>query len=338
MLSTRWVVIYVGCGGVFVSCAEAEEQNAQHEPSRGGGASGQAMGGVNAASGKSASGGISSSQGGKAGANGSGGVGVGGRAGAGSAGRAGSDSEVAGESAGGTGGSVGAASGGGNAGTSAGGSGNAGSSTAGTGSTGVGCVLDAAAGAAGLGEGGAGGAGAALFSDDFESGAATRWQPSLGTWAIVDDGSKVYEQSLLQNKLQVSVAQDVCLADQVIDARIKISDYGGASSSYSAALFGRVVSASTHYLLALGSDKKLALRKRVNSSSTSATAIGTAANLTFVEGTWYDVHFEIVGTSLKGCVGDVCVTGSDAAIASGSIAVGTVNTTARFDEVRVAIP
>jgi hypothetical protein len=327
MLSTRCVVIAVGCAGAIFSCAEAEEQRAPRE-------GGQARGGLNAVAGNSASGGTISPQGGQVSSGG-----VAGRAGAESGGRAGSEIEGAGKSAGGTGGSAGGASGGGRAGTGAAGSGTAGSSSAGTGATGAGCVLDAAAGAGTLGDAGAaGGAAVAVFSDDFESGVATRWLPTLGTWAITSDGSQVYEQSLLENKLQVAIAQEVCLADQVLAARVKISDFGGASSSYSAALFGRVVSASTHYLLALGSDKKLALRKRVNASGTSATAIGSSASLTFVPGTWYDVHFEIIGTSLRGCVGDVCVTGSDSSIASGSVAVGTVNTTARFDDVRISAP
>jgi hypothetical protein len=331
MFSNKWVFIFMGGGAVCFACAQAEEQNAERGAS---GSAGRATGGVVGAAGKSASGGSISSQGGKSGAA-SGGLG-GARAGAPNAGRAGSELDGAGESSGGTsGGGGGGVSGAGVAGSNAAGTSSAGSSTAGTSSTGAGCQMDAVAGA--TGEGGAS-ALAAIFSADFEAGSAAAFTAALGTWTVIDDGSKVYEQSLLQNKLQMAVVNDVCATDQVIDARIKITDYGGASNSYSAALFGRVVSATTHYLLALGSDNKLALRKRVNGSGTSATAIGAAANLTFAEGTWYDVHLEIIGTTLKGCVGDVCVTGSDASIASGSVGLGTVNATARFDDVRVTSP
>ena len=105
-------------------------------------------------------------------------------------------------------------------------------------------------------------------------------------------------------------------ADQIIEARVKVSEFKGQSNSYVAALFGRVLSPSTHYLLALGSDKKLILRKRINSTSSSATAIGSSAALTVTIGQWYDVRFELIGTSLKGCIGDVCVSGTDSAIAS----------------------
>ena len=41
---------------------------------------------------------------------------------------------------------------------------------------------------------------------------------------------------------------------------------------------------------------------------------------------------------VKGCVGAVCVTGTDAGMAAGGVAVGTVNTSARFDDVRVTLP
>jgi len=187
---------------------------------------------------------------------------------------------------------------------------------------------------------GAGGAPAVAlaFFDDFESGTVSNWTTSLGTWALVDDGSKAYDQSLQENKLQIALANGVCVADQIIDAKVKVVAFKGQSNSYVAALFGRALSPTTHYLLALGSDGKLILRKRVNSSSTGATAIGTAAALSITAGNWYDVHFEIIGTTLKGCVGAVCVTGTDSSIASGSVGVGTVNTAARFDDVRVTVP
>jgi hypothetical protein len=147
----------------------------------------------------------------------------------------------------------------------------------------VGCSIDARAGAAG-GEGGTGELGQ-LFFDDFEMSAAAGFTTTRGVWAVIDDGSKVYEQSLLENKLQIAIAEGTCFSDQIVTAKIKIVDFNGQSSSYAAALLGRVVSLETHYLLALGSDNKLALRKRVASTSTGATAIGAASALNVVPGT-----------------------------------------------------
>jgi hypothetical protein len=351
MSTMRWVVVSSLGLGAALSCAEAEDQKADFdEAPDDGGSSGRggSSAGTSTLGGKTSIAG-SSAQGGKAGMGGAGGkTGSGGSTGnhAGTAtegGRAGSTSNEGGE-------------------TGSGGSNTAGSNTGGSGSTALGCVIEAVGGMPSSAEGGAGGVAAAgeasggaadmvgggaagadagpltLFVDDFELGNADKWAPAGGTWAVIDDGSKAYEQSLLENKLQVAIASDVCVADQIIEARVKVTEFKGQSNSYVAALFGRALSPSTHYLLALGSDKKLILRKRINSTSTSATSIGSAAAFTTTPDQWYDVRFELIGTSLKGCVGDVCVTGSDSAIASGSVGVGTVNTTAEFDDVRIMQP
>jgi hypothetical protein len=331
MFSKRVVVSSLALS-VAVACAQAEDQPSAATSPDTGGADGAGQGGVG---GKLLTAGSSSvSQGGAKG-------GSGGKAGAASGGAAHAGTSTGGRA---SGGSAGAQTGGvaGTGGGSAGSSTSAGSSAGGTSSTSLSCSVEAAAGAAGAGgaaDTGSGGAPAlvAAFLDDFEGGAA-KWTTTLGTWAVVDDGSKAYEQSVQENKLQIAIANGVCLADQIIEGRVKVVAFKGQSNSYVAALFGRVLSPTTHYLLALGSDGKLALRKRVNSTSTGATAIGTAVALSITPGTWYDVHFEIIGTALKGCVGAVCVTGTDSSIAAGSVGVGTVNTSARFDDVKVTVP
>jgi hypothetical protein len=343
MFSQRVVISSLGLV-VAIACAEAQDDS----PNQSSGMSGAAHGG---AAGKSAAAGAGTvSQGGSAGGVSAGGNGSGGKAGAagGGATHAGSSSGGnAGASGGGAGGKGGANGGGaggkggagGSGGAAAGSSGSAGGGAGGTnaGAAGTGALACDVGAGGDTASGGADGNSSAFF-DDFESGTASKWTTTLGTWAVVDDGSKAYDQSIQENKLQIAIANGTCFVDQIIDARVKVVGFKGQSNSYVAALFGRVSSPTTHYLLALGSDGKLALRKRVNSTSTGATAIGTAAALTIAEDTWYDVHFEIIGTTLKGCVGAVCVTGTDSSIAAGGVAVGTVNTSARFDDVVVTTP
>lgn len=359
MLSKRVLVSSLALSVAF-ACAEAQDDspNSSNSNTDEGGKSSGGQGGV---AGKLTSAGTTSvSQGAT---SSSGGVGTSGAGGKGGGGGKGGTGGVSGSATGGnaTGGRAGSGSGGAS-GSSSAGSSNAGTSaggtnTAGTGSTGLACVEEVvpdpsaggadAGGAGPVGEAGATAAGAKggggapnaldLFFDDFE-GDSTKWTTTLGTWALVDDGSKAYEQSLQENKLQIAVANGVCLANQIIDAKIKVVGFKGQSNSYMAALFGRVLSPTTHYLLALGSDGKLALRKRINSTSTGATAIGSAVTTAIAAGQWYDVHFEIIGANLKGCIGAVCVTGTDSSIASGSVGVGTVNTSARFDDVRLTTP
>jgi hypothetical protein len=312
---------------VAFACAEAEEPGAGAEHASGGARAGAATG----SGGKLATAGTAQSSGGKGGAAGNA---AGGRAGAANGGAAQAGS--AGTGGAGTGGA--GTAGAGTAGTGGGGgSSSAGSPSGGGGSSTLGCSSDASAGATQGGAAGDGNAGSAFF-DDFETSLGSGFTTTRGSWAVIDDGSKVYEQSLLDNELQIAIADGTCFTDQIIEAKLKVVDFGGQSNSYAVALLGRVVSAETHYLLALGSDNKLVLRKRVASASTGATAIGAAKALNVVPGTWYDVRLEIVGTSLMGCVGDVCVSGTDSSIASGGVALATVNTIARFDDLRASAP
>lgn len=350
MLSKRVLVSLLALSVAF-ACAEAQDDstNSSNGNTDEGGKSSAGQGGVagklTSAGTASVSQGATSSSGGADTSGSAGKGGSGGKAGSGGAsGSANGGSASGGRAGSASGGASGSSGAGTGAGTSAGGS-----NTAGTGSTGLACVEQPTPGAGGADAGGAstggaanGGAGGAppaldLFFDDFESG-ATKWTTTLGTWALMDDGSKAYEQSVQENKLQIAIANGVCAADQIIDAKIKVVAFKGQSNSYVAALFGRALSPTTHYLLALGSDGKLALRKRINSTSTGATAIGSAVTTAIAAGQWYDVHFELIGTSLKGCIGAVCVTGTDSSIASGSVGVGTVNTSARFDDVRLTTP
>jgi hypothetical protein len=336
MLSKRVLVSSLALS-VALACAEAQDDSNSSSSSNTG-EGGKSSGGHGGGAGKLTTAGTTGvSQGATASSGGAGisGSGSGGKNGSGGA----SGSANGGYASGGRAGSGGTNGGSSSAGTSHAGTSAGGTSNAGTGSTGLACVEEPVPSAGGADAGGAGGAGGGLdlFFDDFESGSA-KWTTTLGTWALSADGSQAFEQSIQENKLQIAIANGVCAADQVIDAKIKVVAFKGQSNSYAAALFGRALSPSTHYLLALGSDGKLALRKRINSTSTGATAIGSAVTTAITAGQWYDVHFELIGTSLKGCIGAVCVTGTDSSIASGSVGVGTVNTSARFDDVRVAEP
>lgn len=346
MLSKRVLVSALALNVAF-ACAEAQDDS-NNSSSGNTGEGGKSSGGQGGVAGKLTSAGTTGvSQGATSTSGGAGtsGSGSGGKSGSGGASGSANGGNASGGRAGsGSGGTNGGSS---SAGTSSAGTSAGGTASAGTGPTGLACVEEPVPdpGAGGADAGGAGGAGGApdlgaaanLFFDDFESG-VSKWTTTLGTWALIADGSQAFEQSVQENKLQIGIANGLCAADQVIDAKLKVVAFKGQSSSYVAALFGRALSPTTHYLLALGSDGKLALRKRINSTSTGASAIGSAVTMSITVGQWYDVHFELIGTSLKGCIGAVCVTGTDSSIASGSVGVGTVNTSARFDDVRLTTP
>jgi len=340
-------VVFLGLLAAF-ACAEQEEAGADGSGPGAGGAGGGGLAGKGGGAGTfpiagASSGGTTGGSGGSAGSAGRGGA-------SGSAGKGGTTSSSGGTSTAGSTGSggsgqtpppLGCLSGEGGAGGSpaeGGAAGAAGSDDA-AGAAGIGTGGDGSAGAGGDGSAGAGGG--LLFFDDFEDGLADGWEPAQGSWSIGTDGSFVYQQALVQNRLQFSMVSGSCWADQAVEARIKVTDFAGQSNSYVAALFARALGPETHYMLVLGSDGKLALRKRVNSTSNSAASLGTAfqPEPKISENVWYTLRLEVVGTSLTAYLdGTPRITATDASIASGGVAVGTLNAAAVFDDVRVSAP
>ncbi|MET0794397.1 MAG: family 16 glycoside hydrolase [Polyangiaceae bacterium] len=196
------------------------------------------------------------------------------------------------------------------------------------------------AGGAGGGSAGSGSAGAAtagggsvLFSDDFEDGNANGWVVDDGTWAIATDGSKVYAQqgTSTGSSVLLSAAGSTAWTNQSIEAKIKVKAFGGSSTSYFAAIYGRY-NGTDYYSLVLRSDGKVAIRK-------NTSTLGSAVAAGIVAGTWYTVRLEIVGSTLKAYVnGTLTDTETDTSLTAGGIAVSTVNTTAEFDDVKVSLP
>src|SRR5437867_4237510 len=80
-----------------------------------------------------------------------------------------------------------------------------------------------------------------LHDDDSEDGTANGWLVSAGTWAVVSDGSKVYAQTGAGTGSTVlaSAAGATTWVNQRIEAKVKIKAFGGSSTSYFAAIYGR---------------------------------------------------------------------------------------------------
>ena len=81
-----------------------------------------------------------------------------------------------------------------------------------------------------------------LLSEDFEDGAANGWvSPVPADWSVVDDGGKVYKQSVSQGNstVHLSAAGDASWTNVVIEARVKPL-IGGSSSSYFAGVCARL--------------------------------------------------------------------------------------------------
>jgi pectate lyase len=202
------------------------------------------------------------------------------------------------------------------------------------------------------GRGGATGTGGAAcagyaFCDDFEDGDTVGWAPNGGTWSVVTDGSRVYQGG---NGNAFSVAGQPTWTDQTITARVKITQWGGTSTSYRAGIVARATDASNQYVFAI--DASGALRLLKGTSAPSGTgATGTCGKVSptplATAGTWYTMQMKIVGTgnnvslttSFNGTPIHDCQTtvGTLPAGAAGTYIYGP-NTIAAFDDVRISTP
>jgi hypothetical protein len=194
--------------------------------------------------------------------------------------------------------------------------------------------------------GGAGGqsgtSGSALFTDDFETGAARWIATSAADWSVVPDGTRVYQQgTVAANVWRGSAAGNVGWTDVAVEARVKILTLVTGSSGYFVAVCARVRDASNRYCFAVRGDAKVAIRKIVAGSGSSGASANIANGLVF--NVWYTARIQVVGSTITGTLSlngaPVAVaTDSDAAISTGGIELGTQNGTARFDDVRVQAP
>jgi len=311
--------------------------------SGGGGAGGSGMGGAGAGtgSGGTGAGGIIGTGGAGAG-TGSGGTGAGGIIGIGGAGAGtGSGGTGSGGNLGGMGGMGGVGAGTGSGGFTSVGLGGAG------GTFGIGGFGGKLAGIGGgiinpgLGGSAALASGATLFEDDFESGLADTWTATNpDDWQVVagsgSDTSAVYQRSGAFTPGSVSIAGDPSWDDVVMEARINVNAFAGASANDLAGICARVSLPGDYYLLALRADGRMDIRRV---SSYVETTLATTSAAVITANTWYTVGLSAVGTNLNAYLnGSLILTASDATYPSGEIGLQTDSATAQFDDVVVTTP
>jgi hypothetical protein len=216
---------------------------------------------------------------------------------------------------------------GGSGGTSTTGAGGAGgSSTTGAGGT--------------VGPGGA--PGTVLLMDDFESGNKVGWISNVsGEWGIVMDGTtNVYKVTPAAggstSALHAVAAGDVGWTNIAVQAKVKVLSAGGSSSSYFAGPCVRFASPQNYYCAVIRSDGRFSIRARINDSGTSLVTSASSAG-TLAMNTWYTVKIAVNGANLTASVNGTTfmIMATDASIATGGVALVSVNETAEFDDVVV---
>jgi hypothetical protein len=202
----------------------------------------------------------------------------------------------------------------------------------------------------GAGNGGSGGSGSTgcsgneEFCDDFEDLIADGWTTSGGTWVVMEDGdTNVYQGGGASEEALVDAGG---WADQIVEARMRVVSFGGASDTYRAGILARYASSSAYYAFAIGGDKTLSIRRSTGApSGSSGTCAAVSTSIEPSE--WFTLKLQVTGpegnvrlrTYLNGTPIHDCTTTATTA-ASGKAGVLTVGsgTTARFDDAKVLLP
>lgn len=168
-----------------------------------------------------------------------------------------------------------------------------------------------------------------LVAEDFEDSVAGGFSTSGGSWSIVTDGSKTYEQGSTAAADAWSLHSS-SWTDQVVEVSVKPLAFNGTNRPVS--VYARFTDSNNHYYVALRSNNTIELKKKVGGTVTTLQSTG----LTVSTGAWYDVRLEAVGTTLKAYVnGNLLLTATDSDLASGTVAVGSYAASARFDDLLV---
>ncbi|MGC4087449.1 MAG: hypothetical protein QM756_06080 [Polyangiaceae bacterium] len=183
----------------------------------------------------------------------------------------------------------------------------------------------------------------AAFCDDFEDGDAGGWLSPSCTWSVASAESLSYTSS---GGACQSLADTAVLTDQVIEANVQVTHFGGTSNSYRAGLLSRYTEgSSSYYVLALAGNGSVRLMHA--NSNLSGSGSCADATLTPSSSGWYTLRLEVSGLAgqvrLRSFVNQSlvhdCLTSSGSASSgrSGVFTYGS-NTTALFDEVRIWVP
>ena len=168
-----------------------------------------------------------------------------------------------------------------------------------------------------------------LFSDDFESGSASNWSKSGGTWAVVTDGSKALQQSSASSENAREFAGDTSWTDYSLQARVKPTSFGSGGT---VGIDARVQSSTKLYRLAL-----LPTGVQLQSVSGSTVTVLGSSTQTVSTGTWYTLRMDVTGSTITGYVNGTQVSStSNSAYGTGRIGLQTLYAAASFDDVTVS--
>lgn len=173
---------------------------------------------------------------------------------------------------------------------------------------------------------------AATFSDNFESGTASGWTTTGGTWAVVTDGSKVYQQSASAATDTHALNGNAGWTNYEVSSKVKVDafDPGGyAGVGLDARYQDANNSYSFQYYKLTG---QLKIQKEIGGVFTTLAV----KSYPFATGTWYTLKAVLNGSNLEFWVnGNLELTATDTSLSSGKIGLNAHRANAKFDDVIV---
>ncbi|MGG1516441.1 family 16 glycoside hydrolase [Paenibacillus oryzisoli] len=163
-----------------------------------------------------------------------------------------------------------------------------------------------------------------VFSDNFESG-SSNWTTSGGTWSVVTDGTKVFNQSLVTGEALAFAGS--AWTNYTYSSKVKLNNvYANAG------LLFRVTDANNYYMLRINnSTNSLDLYKKVSGTLTLLTSASFSSSIS----TWYDLKVKVTGNTIDGSVNNtqlITYTNSVSELTTGKIGYRMAASTASFDD------
>jgi pectate lyase len=169
--------------------------------------------------------------------------------------------------------------------------------------------------------------GSVLFTDNFESGSASNWTATQGTWSVVTDGTKALAQTSTSTEGRTSAGSQAW-TNYSVKADIKVDNY----NSNRVLLCGRYKDGNNYYAASLYKGSTLEIRKKVNGSSSTVTS----KNLSVPTGSYHTIELEMIGSSIKVYVdGTLQLSTTESSLKTGAIGLVPIKAVAKYDNIVV---
>jgi hypothetical protein len=166
-----------------------------------------------------------------------------------------------------------------------------------------------------------------LFSDNFESGSSS-WTTSGGTWSVITDGSKVFNQSSATGEALAFAGS--AWTNYTYSSKVKLNN-----AYANAGILFRVTDANNYYMLRINnSTNALDLYKKVSGTLTLLSSVSFSSTIN----TWYDLKVKVTGNNILGSVNGtqlINYTNGTTELSTGKIGYRMASSTASFDDVVV---